>query len=115
MTLHLQVLYKGVNRFAEVQFYFRGKIQQEHVTLALISLYSLPDAKLLSLSCNALVVCAYQGLRDLRVVEIESILSVVAMVPFGQGGIEENAHFLVEKPGLEVAVLGDVREDIEEE
>ncbi len=74
-------------------------------TCALISLYSPPDKFLLEKSVGALAVCKYRGFSSLKVIPTSSILSVVAMVPF-PADEDENAFFLVEKLGLEIAHLG---------
>lgn len=76
---------------------------------ALISLYSPPDEDLLRLSCNALVVCGYLGDDALMVVNVGSILSVIAMVPFPGG--DGNRFFLIEKIGLDVIGVDNLEDD----
>jgi len=59
------------------------------------------------------VVCRYQGEEVLRVIDVKSILSVVAMVPFDF--LIDNygdQYFMIEKVGLDV-VEADVPEDDE--
>ena len=68
-----------------------------------MSLYSPPNEYLLQQSHTALAVCRYHGDRALIVLDVKSILSVVAMVPFpfsfdGHG----DQYFMIEKMGLDV-------------
>jgi hypothetical protein len=51
---------------------------------------------------NSLNVCRYKGYSDLVVIQVDSILSVVAMVPFGEQGGGTRRFFLVEKFALGV-------------
>ena len=81
------------------------KVEGEESTLALVSLYSQPDDNLLRLSHNALLVCARQ-LESRIVVDVSTIQSVVAVVPFQQVPGRENAFFVVEKLGLAISDLG---------
>ncbi|KAG2362743.1 hypothetical protein BDR07DRAFT_1191202, partial [Suillus spraguei] len=50
-------------------------------TLALVSLYSMPDYDLLRESYNTLYSCTHQGNEALVVVEVFTIQAVIAMVP----------------------------------
>lgn len=103
--------------FAEVKFYFQvTTVQWEDITLALVSLYSSPSQQLLDESYNTLVSCLSQGDAGLRVIPVKSIIAVVGMVPhtpFGPGTATK--HFVVEKPGLDVAVLGGAIEEVPDE
>jgi len=75
----------------------------ESKAFALVSFYSPPDDYLLHISSNTLVVCRYQGEEALVVIDVRSILSVVAMVPFPfvVGG-RDDQFFVIEKIGLDV-------------
>ncbi|KAH7905890.1 hypothetical protein BJ138DRAFT_1072332, partial [Hygrophoropsis aurantiaca] len=99
--------------FGEVQYYFYTKVAGRHIPVALVSLYSAPDKDLLRRSHQTLWVCKYQGIGALQVIDVKSIVSVVAMVPFPHsdevGG--SSSFFVAEKPGLEVAYLGGVEEE----
>ncbi|KAG1834730.1 hypothetical protein EV424DRAFT_1309649 [Suillus variegatus] len=102
--------------FGEVQFYF-----QIHIvttlgrTLALVSLYSPLNYQLLEESYHTLYSCTYQGNEALKLVDVSSIQSVIAMVPHKLPGDLELCFFLVEKPGLDVAqIAGHVDEDNED-
>jgi hypothetical protein len=58
-------------------------------------------------------VCHHQGDAGLRVVDVKSIASVVAMVPFGSA--DEHRYFVAEKLGLDVAHMGGLDEDLTDE
>jgi hypothetical protein len=98
-------------RFAQVYYYFQALINETETTLAVVSLYSLPHEELLEYSHHTLLSCVYQGDAHLQVIDIKSIMSVVAMVPhhpFPEDPLDR--YFVVEKPGLDVAHLGGVVE-----
>lgn len=80
--------------------------------LAVVSLYSPPDEYLLHLTYDTLCVCGYQGEDALTVINVKSILSVVAMVPFPfvVGG-RNNQFFMIEQIGLDVAETDDPIDD----
>jgi hypothetical protein len=83
--------------------------------LALVSLYSKPDESLLSLSANTLWSCEYQGDGTLMFIDVKIIQSVVAMIPHKveiPGFPPSERFFLVEKPGLDVAVMAGVEEGL---
>ena len=76
-------------------------------------MYSPPNEHLLKLSNTTLIVCRYRGEAALVVIDVKSILSVVAMVPFpfavdGDG----DQYFMIEGVGLDV-VDTDAEEDVE--
>ncbi|KAH7905503.1 hypothetical protein BJ138DRAFT_1017616, partial [Hygrophoropsis aurantiaca] len=122
MARNIKLLRNGKIDFAEVQYYFRAKVDNPAVdteledsetsTLALVSIYSPPDAAILESSYNTVWICRYQGNASLTVVDVKNITSVVAMVPAGD---RENEYFVVEKPGLEVAYMGGIEEIVMEE
>ena len=62
-------------------------------------------------SNNALNVCSYVGQELLVVVPVDTIISVVAMVPFGEQDGEGRRFFLVEKFALGVVDSGDDEDD----
>jgi len=83
--------------------------------LALISLYSKPNKSLLALSVNTLWSCEYQGNDALMFIDVKIIQAVIAMIPHRpeiQGFPPSDHFFLVEKPGLDVAVMASVDEDM---
>ena len=108
-----QILHHDGIRFAEVKFFFSKMLGGELRAFAIVSLYSPPNDYILQLSHTTLVVCRYQGEEALIVIDVKSILSVVAMVPFDF--LIDNCgdqYFMIEKVGLDV-VEADVREDDE--
>ncbi|KAL6308758.1 hypothetical protein BKA93DRAFT_815112 [Sparassis latifolia] len=80
---------KNVRMARNVKISVNNKIK----SLALISLYSRPHTGLL---------------RDaaLQIVDVNTILAVVAMVPHNPFGDADHHFFVVEKPGLDVAHMG---------
>ena len=73
----------------------------------MVSEYSPPDAHLLQLSSNTVWSCMHRGIEGLRVIDAQSIVSVVAMVPHPKNTLRpshnlEGRVFVVEKPGLDV-------------
>jgi hypothetical protein len=100
-----------------VQYFFQANIRDCTHTLALVSVYSAPDATLLEASSNTLWVSTYQGNDALLVIDFKAILSVVAMVPFPGTPADVNParYFAVDKIGLEVGYMGGIQEDILEE
>ena len=73
--------------------------------LAMVSLYSDPCQDLLKLSYHTLFSCTYD--IDMKVIDVKTIRSVIAMVPHKPfPGDTRQRYFVVEKPGLDVAYLG---------
>ncbi|KAF8813455.1 hypothetical protein BYT27DRAFT_7220393 [Phlegmacium glaucopus] len=85
------------------------------MTLAVVSLYSHPCNDLLEYSYHTLLSCSYMGDAALCVIDVKSIVSVVGMVPHCAfpGALER--YFVIEKPGLDIAVLGGVAEVVPDE
>jgi hypothetical protein len=95
-------------RIVEVRFFVHFFYEGEEIALALVSLYSRPDPTLLDLSFNTLWSCQYQGDMALQFIDVKTIQAVVSMVPHTpviQGLPAQERFFLVEKPGLDVAVM----------
>ena len=95
---------------AEVQFFIYLK---DEIALVLISLFSKPDPTLLSLLVKTLWSCQYQGDLALRFIDVKTIQAIVSMVPHIpsiQGQAEGECFFLVEKPGLDVAMMAGAKE-----
>ena len=106
----------GKLHFAEVRFYFRLNVDNKEKTLALVSVYSPPDAALLEMSSHTLWSCIYQDDVTLKVIDAKAIVSVVAMVPHQPfPGDPVGRFFVVEKPGLDVAHMGGNDEQITNE
>lgn len=71
---------------------------------------------LFEFSYHTLLSCTNAGDACLQVIDVKSILSVVAMVPhLPFPGDTSERYFVVEKPGLDVASLGGVAEDVPDE
>jgi hypothetical protein len=93
--------------FAAVHYYFRATIKEVKRTLAVVSCYSPPHRGLLEQSYNMLLSCTYNGDNTVDVIDMESIKAVVAMVPHQPfHGEMVQQYFVVEKHGLDVAILG---------
>lgn len=100
---------------AEVCFFIHLRHEEEETALALVSLFSKLDLALLQLSVNTLWSCEYQGDSALKFVDVKCIQAVVAMVPHApviEGCKACERFFLVEKPGLDVAVMAGAEEEI---
>lgn len=88
--------------------------------LEMVSIYSDPDQELLRQSSQTVYQCTYLGQKSLQVVEINSFVSVVGMVPCfevtpdGSINVLEDLYFLVEQPSLEVARFFGLGEDEDE-
>ncbi|KAG1861768.1 hypothetical protein DFJ58DRAFT_871719 [Suillus subalutaceus] len=114
---NIRLTYNGKLQFAEVYYFFQAIIHADRPpeTLAVITLYSPPDVKLLQASHYTLWSCHHQGDAALVVINVKMIESVVAMVPHKING--EDRFYVVEKPGLDVADMGgySIPEDADEE
>ncbi len=71
--------------YGEVQYFFR--IRRE--AFAVVSRYEKPDKTLLEESCQTLYVSHYLGKEALEIVNVQSIQSVVGMIPFMLSELEE--------------------------
>jgi hypothetical protein len=75
---------------------------------ALVSMWSKPEQQLLGQLHGTLYVCSYMGTGGLHVIDIESIVSVVALTPIKLSDEDKSAWFLVvEKPGLDALIIGE--------
>lgn len=93
-----------------MHFYFQLNLGHGLQTFALVALYTPPNERLSKLSYGTLLSCKFQGTDALRVIPINTIVSVVGMVPHPQStGLDpheaHNAVFVVEKLGLEMSLL----------
>ncbi|KAJ6525540.1 hypothetical protein DFH09DRAFT_894352, partial [Mycena vulgaris] len=73
--------FDGTNAYAEIQFFFQTEVDDEDLTLALICRYSPPDPELLRESFKTLLVCDEPDYDEMEVIDVDSILSVVGMIP----------------------------------
>jgi hypothetical protein len=77
--------------------------------VALISVYSPPDAELLKFSHGTLWSCTHEGNDGLQIINVKTIKAVVAMIPHRPtlpSGITKDRFFMVEKAGLDVTLTG---------
>ena len=88
-------MFQGKQRFGEVQFFFQAEINAQVTLLAIVSLYTLPDERLLELSYHSLVVCTYEATRALVVIEAQTILSIVVMVPYTHVNLGQDLFYVV--------------------
>lgn len=96
--------------YGEVQFFFRATFLDDEIRgLALVSVYDPPDLDLLRESSHALWVTLYRGNESLKVINITSISTCVAMIPFTKP--PDGRFFVCEKMGLEIGYLGGLQED----
>ncbi|EGO01071.1 hypothetical protein SERLA73DRAFT_36961, partial [Serpula lacrymans var. lacrymans S7.3] len=88
----------------EVLFYFQLKINGIQKSVALVSLYSPPDQQLLHMSSGSVWLSEPQGNCLLKVIDVKTILGVVAMVPYSVMGLgqSQGRFLLVEKTGLDL-------------
>ncbi|ETW76703.1 hypothetical protein HETIRDRAFT_52803, partial [Heterobasidion irregulare TC 32-1] len=67
--------------FGEVLYYFQLEVNNETKSVAMASIYSAPDHFLREASYNTILSCTYLGNTSLRIVDIKSIESVIAIIP----------------------------------
>jgi hypothetical protein len=104
-------------RFGEVLYFTRLSVQadfdDEHdwrwQDVAVVQLFSLPNADLLRLSSHTVISCS--KLEEICVIDVKQFLSVVAMIPHNPrlpaGLMEEGERFfMLEKPGLDLSNVG---------
>lgn len=81
---------------------------------ALVSLYSRPDRVLLEESSKTLWACKYLGSENLRIVSVKALRSVVSMQPLPFFPHEEAGKwFVVQKPGIDNAIMTGHEEDMD--
>jgi hypothetical protein len=100
---------------AEVRFFIYISHKQDKITLALVSLFSIPDLTLLSLSVSTLWSYQYQDDLALKFINVKNIQAVISMVPHTPvigGQPAARCFFLVEKPGLDVALMSGAEEEM---
>lgn len=100
----LQVNINNELKYAEVQFYFLYQVRDDYVVpYALISLYRLPEPRLLDESSGALFACKYNREVALQIVDARKIVSVVSMQPLPAFSNEfsDLLWFVVQKSGID--------------
>jgi hypothetical protein len=112
--LHSQILYNNEICIAEAYFYIHIQHEGREMALALVSPYSKPDPTILRRSMNTLWSCKHQEDSVLKFIEVKTIQAIVAMIPHKPaiiGQQTEERFFLVEKPGLDVAIIAGIEEE----
>jgi len=98
---------------ADVEYFFRLRFGDVVHSLALLSMFSPPDQAILEESHHTVYLCRYAigGAAALTVVDVNSIKSVVSMVPDYQVTAEgdiiipDNQYSLVDAPLLKLTSL----------
>ena len=108
--MHNKMILNEQIEYGEVQFCFllfsSDNPNNTPIAYALVSLYFRPIEELLNKSSSTLWACHYTGNRDLRVVEVSSILACVSMQPLPPLlNDPPGLWFVLEKSGLEDFVL----------
>ncbi|EIW55808.1 uncharacterized protein TRAVEDRAFT_129723 [Trametes versicolor FP-101664 SS1] len=108
-------------RFVEVMYYFQYDIHDVVHNFAMVSEFSSPDPTIARETFGVLLACLHRGDLSRRIIDVKEIVSAVGMVPLPTtaeerardptGTLYADRYFVVEKPGLEVAVLGGIEED----
>ncbi|KAG2125708.1 uncharacterized protein EDB93DRAFT_1258036 [Suillus bovinus] len=123
IACHIKVIIDRTVRFTEVQYFTQVAIATENIgewldaNIAVISVFSAPDADLVQLSNQTVLPCKYLGDEGLCVVDVTSIKSVVTMIPHCPtlpSGVIEDHIFVLECPGLDIYQFG-VEQDQEDE
>ncbi|KAI0304753.1 hypothetical protein BC826DRAFT_902685 [Russula brevipes] len=78
----VQINYNGQMRIANVLYYFYLRFEDQQYPLAIVKLFSFPDANILSESSQTVYLCdALEGRDAIKAIAITSINSVVSMFP----------------------------------
>ncbi|KAJ3792016.1 hypothetical protein GGU11DRAFT_866628 [Lentinula aff. detonsa] len=116
-TRNVKLLRNDVVDFAEVWYYFMSDESGSNFkqAFAVVSVYDQPIAELLRQSSNALWACDHLGVNNLQVVLAEDIVAVVSMQPLPAfPGEPEGRWFVVEKPGIDSAILTGHEENMDQ-
>ncbi|KAF9646784.1 hypothetical protein BDM02DRAFT_3156425 [Thelephora ganbajun] len=100
---NIKIFHQNVICFAEVKYYFVNNFGGTSIALTAVLLYSPADEYIFHLTHGTLCICEHQGEENVVVVNVKSIISVVAMVPFPfivRGC--NNQYFMIEQIGLDV-------------
>ncbi|KIK34825.1 hypothetical protein CY34DRAFT_110128 [Suillus luteus UH-Slu-Lm8-n1] len=100
---------------AEVLFYFNMSIHDEEKIFALVSEFGSPHPELLESSFQTIFTCHYQGDASLKLIEVFTVQSVVAMIPHQFPGIDGVLFYLVERLGLDIIKMSGIEEYIPDE
>jgi len=112
-----QIVYNGKAQIADVHFYFYLRFNQELHALAIVSLFSPPNASLWQELTQTVYLCEHPN--DAQVISIKTIKAVVSMFPDMQvtsSGeiIQTNKFSLFRHPFVELASQLDSVDDGDE-
>ncbi|KAG2336849.1 hypothetical protein BDR05DRAFT_858125, partial [Suillus weaverae] len=119
----IQVIIDGAVCFAKVQYFTQVAIPTDNLSewydanIAVILVFSAPDADLVQISNQTVLLCKYLGDEELCVDDVTSIKSIVVMIPHCptlQSGIIEDHFFILKCPELDIFHFG-VEQDQEDE
>ncbi|KAF8337291.1 hypothetical protein F5887DRAFT_890610 [Amanita rubescens] len=106
--------------YAEVLYYFQVLVNDVEIPVAMTRPYTNPDPRLLQKSHGTLYVCQLRE-NVLNVINVKTIQSVVAMIPFPlrrEEAVEEsyqNFFYVGEKPFFELTIEGNDGNDSDDE
>lgn len=107
----IQFMFDARLRYGEVLYFFQHKVNNYIHTLAVISLYSLENAFLLSESSGTVWACQAQGDNALIAINVKTILTCVAMIPHTFSIPDTNPlqlHLAMDKLGTDIGNMGGV-------
>ncbi|KIK90751.1 hypothetical protein PAXRUDRAFT_151248 [Paxillus rubicundulus Ve08.2h10] len=112
ISRNVKLTLDGNIRVGEVQYFTQLAIPRQEggwhfSNVAILKLYSKPNAELLQLSSQ--VLAASKILDEIVICNVKTILSVIAMIPkqlLLPSGEEGDYFCMVEKPGLDISDLG---------
>ncbi|KAI0347539.1 hypothetical protein BDW22DRAFT_1322409 [Trametopsis cervina] len=120
----MKIIHKQRKEYAEVHYYFQvlmcnGSLQ----AFAMISIFEPPNIDLLNKSASTFWSCRHPGNVGLTIIPIQSIQSVVAVIPHpticftNPTDVDyfQDRYYVVEKLGLDVDSLGGSNEEDEED
>jgi hypothetical protein len=113
LTSCIQLTLNNTIQVAEIQYYFAISMNDDRRKVALVSLLDAPDAELYESLHGTLSVHTYHGDDNLIVVDIKSIQSSIALVPFPPpNNPNHNLFFMFNNLGFDIAEM-DVDADVD--
>ena len=110
----MQFMFDARIRYREVHYFFQHKVNNYTHTLAVISLYSLENAFLLSESSGTVWACQAQGDNTLIAINVKTILTCVTMVPHTFSIPDTNPlqlYLTMDKLGADIGNMGGAGSD----
>jgi hypothetical protein len=125
LTKHMQVIIETTSYIAEVLYYMLLCVQQNGSDTirptAVVSFYGLPHKELYEFSSKTYWTAQHLREEGIRVIDVESIKSVVMMAPDEQyqSWCKDNSAidrwYLMEKPGIKISQMTGAEEFMTEE